>query len=229
MCFVDARVVQDRLDDVLGPVGWQDDYEILPDGNVLCRLKIKLGDEWIIKVDVGGPSEQSDGGDRMKAAFSDALKRAAVKFGIGRLLYRMPTQWCDYDPQKRQFVKPPVLPDFALPAKDRQTQVARVAKPQRPEGLRGKGVAIMEQAKTIADLRALWQTMPEEMREACKQDGLKHLQTLWEAAWKAHRDNPQITDEEEQEYKADEESKDFLKNQFTSKKKEVENAQAQTA
>jgi hypothetical protein len=40
----------------------------------------------LTKVDVGGPSEQPDGGDWLKAAFSDALKRAAVKFGVGRHL-----------------------------------------------------------------------------------------------------------------------------------------------
>jgi len=45
----------------------------------------------------------------VKAAFSDALKRAAVKFGIGRYLYRLPTTWCDYDPQKRQFRQLPQL------------------------------------------------------------------------------------------------------------------------
>ena len=105
--FVDARVIQDRLDDVLGVMGWQDSYECLPDGAVVCRLKIRLGEEWITKEDVGGQSEQPDEGDRRKAAFSDALKRAAVKFGIGRYLYRQKPQWVDYDPQKRQFVRPP--------------------------------------------------------------------------------------------------------------------------
>ena len=49
----------------------------------------------------------------MKAAFSDALKRAAVKFGVGRYLYRLPAQWLDYDSQKRQFARPPTLPDWA--------------------------------------------------------------------------------------------------------------------
>jgi hypothetical protein len=107
--FVDARVIQDRLDDVLGVMGWQDSYECLPDGSVVCRLKIRLGDEWITKEDVGGQSEQPDEGDRRKAAFSDALKRAAVKFGIGRYLYRQKPIWVDYDPQKRQFVRPPML------------------------------------------------------------------------------------------------------------------------
>lgn len=117
LAYVDARVVADRLDDVFGVDGWQDDYEPLADGNVLCRLKVKIGDEWIGKTDVGGPSEQPDGGDRVKAAFSDALKRTAVKLGIGRYLYRLPTLWVDYDTQKRQFVKTPTLPAFAQPAK----------------------------------------------------------------------------------------------------------------
>jgi hypothetical protein len=120
LAYVDARVIQDRLDEVLGVEGWQDDYECREDGAVVCRLRLRLGQEWVTKVDVGGPSEQPDGGDRLKAAFSDALKRAAVKFGIGRYLYRLPTQWVDYDPQRRQFAKVPTLPAFALPAKDPQ-------------------------------------------------------------------------------------------------------------
>src|SRR5437667_2738820 len=117
MAYIDARVIQDRLDDVLGGAGWQDEYECLPDGSVVCRLRLRLGNEWITKMDVGGPSEQPDEGDRRKAAFSDALKRAAVKFGVGRYLYRLPQLWADYDPQKRQFVRKPTLPRSALPAR----------------------------------------------------------------------------------------------------------------
>src|SRR3954454_5210838 len=126
--YVDARVIQDRLDEVLGVAGWQDEYECLPDGAVVCRLRLRLGEEWITKMDVGGPSEQPDEGDRRKAAFSDALKRAAVKFGVGRYLYRLPQQWCDYDPQKRRFVKEPPLPEFALP-KAKEAAVTKVEKP----------------------------------------------------------------------------------------------------
>jgi hypothetical protein len=124
LAYVDARVIQDRLDDVLGVAGWQDDYECLADGSVVCRLRLRLGDTWVTKVDVGGPSEQPDGGDRLKAAFSDALKRAAVKFGVGRYLYRLPSQWVDYDPQKRQFVRPPSLPASALPGKEQSASPA---------------------------------------------------------------------------------------------------------
>ena len=129
LAYVDARVIQDRLDEVLGVEGWQDDYKILPDGSVVCRLRLRLGDDWVTKVDVGGPSEQPDGGDRIKAAFSDALKRAAVKFGVGRYLYRLPSQWVDYDPQRRQFVHPPALPAFAQPAKEPGAAKPRPAMP----------------------------------------------------------------------------------------------------
>jgi hypothetical protein len=135
--FVDARVIQDRLDEVLGVMGWQDSYECLPDGSVVCRLRIRLGAEWITKEDVGGQSEQPDEGDRRKAAFSDALKRAAVKFGIGRYLYRQKPQWVDYDPQKRQFVRMPSLPvgtDHAAEKKPVKAKVEIVAGPPPERG-----------------------------------------------------------------------------------------------
>ncbi len=134
LAYVDARVIQDRLDEVLGVMGWQDSYRVLPDGSVMCRLRLKIGDQWITKVDVGGQSEQPDGGDRTKAAFSDALKRAAVKFGVGRYLYRLPQQWCDYDPHKRQFARTPALPAFALPPKKQEP-----AKPSKVAPAAAKG------------------------------------------------------------------------------------------
>src|SRR6266446_8688525 len=113
--YCDSRMVQDRLDDVLGIGNWSDQYEYLPDGSVACRLSIRLGDEWIVKSDVGGPSEQPDGGDRLKAAVSDALKRTAVKWGIGRYLYGLGKVWADYDPQRKWFTQPPRVPNVAEP------------------------------------------------------------------------------------------------------------------
>ena len=147
LAYVDARAILDRLDEVMGVVGWQDDYECLPDGSVVCKLRLKIGDDWITKVDVGGPSEQPDGGDRLKAAFSDALKKASVKFGLGRYLYRLPSQWCDYDPQKRQFTRPPTLPAAATPkptAKSTDKPVV-AAKPKPPaNGLPKSGKELLE-------------------------------------------------------------------------------------
>jgi len=116
IAYIDARSVMDRLDDVVGVTNWKDDFTVLPDNSVMCRLSLRFGRVWITKVDVGSPSDQPDGGDRMKAAVSDALKRAAVKFGIGRYLYSLPMEWADYDPTKRQFASRPKLPSWAIPS-----------------------------------------------------------------------------------------------------------------
>ena len=134
VAYIDARAVMDRLDEVCG-VAWQDSYDPLPGGSVLCRLQVQIDGQWIVKCDVGSPSAQPDEGDRMKAAFSDALKRAAVKFGIGRYLYRLPRQWVDWDAQKRQFGRVPTLPAVALsaatPAGPGRNGLAKPAAPVR--------------------------------------------------------------------------------------------------
>lgn len=108
--YVTVRVVLDRLDEVMGIGDWVDAYEVLSDGTVKCRLSLRLNGEWLSKEDVGAPSEQPDEGDRKKAAVSDALKRAAVKWGIARYLGGMPPTWVDYDPQKKQLLKTPAQP-----------------------------------------------------------------------------------------------------------------------
>ncbi len=125
--YITARAVMDRLDEVVGMTGWSDHYEFLPDGNVKCTLSLKVGGEWLAKEDVGGQSGQPDEGDKCKAAVSDALKRAAVKWGVGRDLYRLKPAWADYDPAKRQFVGRPALPvqQHAGPARPQAAQSAR--------------------------------------------------------------------------------------------------------
>lgn len=86
--YVTARTVMNRLDDVLGPENWWDDY--VPSANsVMCRLTIRLPEgETVTKCDAGGYAGMADQGDDDKSGFSDAFKRAAAKFGVGRYLYR---------------------------------------------------------------------------------------------------------------------------------------------
>lgn len=115
VAYIDSRTVMDRLDDAVGPENWRDRYDILDSGTVQCTIYIKVDGEWVGKSDVGAESGQQDQEDRRKAAYSDALKRAAVKWGIGRYLYRLPLQWVEYDTQKRQFANWPRLPDWAIP------------------------------------------------------------------------------------------------------------------
>lgn len=87
LSYVTARTVMNRLDSVIGPENWWDEYTPLQNG-ILCKLTVRLPDgEEICKSDAGGHAGMSDEGDDEKSGFSDAFKRAAVKFGIGRHLY----------------------------------------------------------------------------------------------------------------------------------------------
>lgn len=96
--YVNHKAVLDRLDEVAGVQSWQDSYEVLQTPSqvagfytVKCRLTIME----IAKEDVGE-------GDSLKAAFAEALVRAAAKFGIGRFQQ----QWVDYDPTSGKFTPP---------------------------------------------------------------------------------------------------------------------------
>lgn len=86
--YVTARTVMNRLDSILGPENWWDDYKA-SETSVACKLSIRLpSGEVITKMDAGGYAGMSDDGDDDKSGYSDAFKRAAVKFGVGRFLYR---------------------------------------------------------------------------------------------------------------------------------------------
>ena len=92
LCYIDARDVMDRLDQVFGIDGWQTNYEFI--GNrMICNLSVRFPlesvtpdykrDKWIIKAD--GSDDTNIEGE--KGGISGALKRSAVLLGIGRYLY----------------------------------------------------------------------------------------------------------------------------------------------
>src|SRR3954469_4641231 len=88
LTYITARTAMNRLDNVLGPENWWDEY--FPNENsVLCRLTIRMPDgSTLTKADAGGYAGMSDSGDDDKSGYSDAFKRTAVKFGVARYLYR---------------------------------------------------------------------------------------------------------------------------------------------
>jgi hypothetical protein len=89
LSYITARTAMSRFDLVVGPENWWDEYTVLSDTSVLCKLSIRLPDGMVVtKQDVGGAAGMSDSGDDDKSTFSDAYKRAAVKFGVGRHLYQ---------------------------------------------------------------------------------------------------------------------------------------------
>jgi hypothetical protein len=86
--YITARTAMNRLDNVLGPENWWDEY-VPSENSVLCRLTIRLPDgSTLTKCDAGGYAGMADSGDDDKSGYSDAFKRAAVKFGVARYLYR---------------------------------------------------------------------------------------------------------------------------------------------
>jgi hypothetical protein len=171
VAYIDARDVMQRLDDAVGVENWQDEYFPLDGGQVMCKLSVCFDGKWVTKCDVGGESEQPDKGDREKAAFSDALKRAAVKFGIGRYLYSMPSQWCDYDPLKKQFkqtprVAPQFLPRVATPAKAPPAPNPDAAF----EKLCADARAAFTRAADSAALFLAWNPLPDDVKAATVRD-----------------------------------------------------------
>ena len=92
LVYITARDVMDRLDEVCGVDGWQSNFDYIGD-RMICKLSIrfyhkteevsKWAVSWITKSD-GADDSNIEGA---KGGISDALKRAAVQFGIGRYLY----------------------------------------------------------------------------------------------------------------------------------------------
>lgn len=92
LAYIDARDVMQRLDDVCGPAGWQCTYPHA-NGKTVCSIAIKCGDEWVSKSDGAGDTDV----EQEKGALSDAFKRAAVRWGIGRYLYDIGSPWVELE------------------------------------------------------------------------------------------------------------------------------------
>jgi hypothetical protein len=174
VCYITARAVMDRLDQVVGPENWQDCYR--RDGEAtIGRLGIRVNGEWIWKED---GSDDTDI-EKVKGSLSGALKRVAVKFGVGRYLYLLESDWADFkiadghkgalelkikgDDGKFQFHKwlPPKLPAWAIPSSDKE---------QRKVDAAARGAAATAAAeKAPRDKKAL----EIEIAALCKRQGIK--------------------------------------------------------
>lgn len=85
LCYVDARAIMKRLDDVCGPENWRDEYRH-ENGGVMCGISIRTENGWITKWN-GSPETRNEA---FKGGISKAFVRAAVNWGIGRYLYDTP-------------------------------------------------------------------------------------------------------------------------------------------
>lgn len=105
LAYIDARDVMTRLDEVCGMAGWQCRYPHA-NGKTVCEIGIKVEhetenglrvSEWIWKADGAGDSDV----EAEKGALSDAFKRAAVRWGIGRYLYDVASPWVELNERKQ--------------------------------------------------------------------------------------------------------------------------------
>ena len=98
LAYMDARAVMERLDKVCGAENWQCRYNHVGT-HTSCEIGIRLT-EWVWKSDGAGDTDY----EGVKGAFSDAFKRAAARWGIGRYLYDMDAPWVPVAQRGRSYV-----------------------------------------------------------------------------------------------------------------------------
>ncbi len=124
LAYVTNRAIMDRLDEIIGPANWHNEYRHI-EGGVLCGLSILIRGAWVTKWDGSQPSEI----EGFKGGLSGSMKRAAVQWGIGRYLYDLPEGRAVISESGANWVKakgdrpafkwdPPKLPAWALPEPD---------------------------------------------------------------------------------------------------------------
>lgn len=108
LAYINARDAMKRLDDVMG-MNWQCRYPF----EGCCEIGLFINGEWIWRSNGAGETDI----EGEKGRYSDAFKRAAVMWGVGRYLYYLPNAWVPLKPQGRTHViaHPPQLPKWALP------------------------------------------------------------------------------------------------------------------
>lgn len=94
LLYKDARCDMNILDETVGAMNWQKHYALI-DGQLFCEVSIwdEKKSQWISKQDVGVESNT----EAEKGRASDAQKRSAFAWGIGRELYTAPFIWVKPD------------------------------------------------------------------------------------------------------------------------------------
>ena len=169
LVYIDARDVQDRLDEACGVGGWCCEHKSVSNRNI-CRIGIKINNEWVFKEDGAGDTDF----EAEKGGLSDAFKRAAVLWGVGRYLYNA----SDFNTYVKIGDSKEVMADFDIYKKNK-------------EYLDGVAVKISKTVKLSIEMAT-----PEQLKELealevnfeqlCKAFKLSHLSELtFEMAEKA--------------------------------------------
>lgn len=118
LVYIDSRDVQDRLDEVcdLCTCCWENDFKEV-NGRLVCNLTLRGLTGSVTRSDGAGDTDF----EAEKGGLSDALKRAAVLFGVGRYLYNAKNfnTWITYGEKDTDF-------DMPKKAKEELADVARL-------------------------------------------------------------------------------------------------------
>lgn len=171
LAYIDARDVMQRLDDVMG-LDWQCKYSHAQN-KTICDIGLKLNGEWIWRAGGAGDTDI----EAEKGAISDAFKRAAVLFGIGRYLYSLPNKWVPLKAvgKSHALAEVPALPAWATP----EGFDALMKKRAAAAGVIAPGTGLWEQMPT--DMQTYLMDVAGEVR-ACLQNGqikeaIAHIET----------------------------------------------------
>ncbi len=110
LAYIDARDVMEVLDRAVGLSGWQCRYNLADNGLLVCEIGLRIDGEWLWRANGAGDTQV----EAEKGKCSDAFKRAAVLWGIGRYLYGLESPWVEIDQYGKWKANPP-LPPMATP------------------------------------------------------------------------------------------------------------------
>jgi hypothetical protein len=173
LAYVTSRAIMDRLDEAVGCGNWKDTYREGPAGGVVCVLAVRLPGttEWVTKEDAAENTEI----EPVKGGFSGSIKRAAVKWGIGRYLYDLEEGWATVSESGKHSAKtrdgkwfkwdPPALPTWAMPAPRDMTAEQRAT----IDGLLG-------QVRDARVVQSLQKRLAGAMTEAQADEAIRFLQ-----------------------------------------------------
>lgn len=190
LAYIDARDVMHRLDDVCGPAGWQCRYPHAG-AKTVCEIGILHNGEWIWKADGAGDSDI----EAEKGALSDAFKRAAVRWGIGRYLYDLASPWVPCECYKRgdkfvwskwtadpwNFVRTPSAPTpgrTAPPSNDRTSNGGGAPSTGNDDALARATAFAAQQCKTVEELRLWWGEQIPQLKRNMSPDGFDKLKAV---------------------------------------------------
>jgi len=168
LAYITARAVMDRLDQICGPENWQCRYSHAGDKTV-CEIAVRCNDEWVVKSNGAGDTDV----EGPKGALSDAFKRAAVLWGIGRYLYSLDSPWVALEARGRSYViaksELPRLKSM-LGSVKQETPVVRLTIEQANE--RASQIeGLLRDCKSLDQLKKIWAESAQALKLVSEGDG----------------------------------------------------------